>query len=158
MVAASIPTPLSVTLKQTYRPGDIATLSVTFSDSKGNLAGDAAATTSYGIADNTTAPTIIGSNLTPSNASATTAATAADKTTNGVATYKFIVGSTGGAYQLIVNFPKVTSNNSAQKSILVPYAISDSSTSLNDVLKGIVSLIASINKQIAALAKLVTKK
>jgi len=38
------------------------------------------------------------------------------------------------------------------------YTIADGSTSLNDVLKGIVSLIASINKQIAALAKLVAKK
>ena len=40
----------------------------------------------------------------------------------------------------------------------VAYSIADGSTSLNDVLKGIVSLIASINKQIAALAKLVSKK
>ena len=38
----------------------------------------------------------------------------------------------------------------------VAYSISSGGTSLNDVLKGIVSLIASINKQIAALAKLVT--
>jgi len=67
------------------------------------------------------------------------------------------VGSTTGAYQAIVDFPFVDVAG-VQAGLQVPYSIADGSTSLNDVLKGIVSLIASINKQIAALAKLVTKK
>jgi hypothetical protein len=153
--------------KATYNPGDIATLTVTFKDSVGSLAADIYTATSAGVtasssaiadtAANSGVPTIIGSNLTPSNGSTTTAGSPTDVTTNGIATYKFIVGSTSGSYQAIVDFPKVDSNGHGV-SQTVAYTIASSGTSLNDVLKGIVSLIASINKQIAALAKLVTKK
>jgi hypothetical protein len=137
--------------KAKYAPGEIATLSVTFKDVNGALAADNAT----GITDGTTAstPSITGGNLTP-----VSAATDTDATTNGVATYKFIVGSTDGAYQLIASFPTVNALNSAQSAQTVSYTVASGSTSLNDVLKGIVSLIASINKQIAALAKLVSKK
>jgi hypothetical protein len=71
----------------------------------------------------------------------------------------FVVGAPtidpyGG--QLLVSFPTVNAADGANQT--VTYTIKSGQTSLNDVLKGIVSLIASINKQIAALAKLVTKK
>jgi hypothetical protein len=136
--------------KASYTPGEIATLKVTFKDSTGALANDLAT----GISGGTTAttPSISGGNLT-----AVTAPTSADATTNGVATYKFIVGVSTGSYQLIASFPTVNANAVASAQT-VSYKVADGSTSLNDVLKGIVSLIASINKQIAALAKLVTKK
>ena len=142
--------------KSSYAPGDIATLNVTFKDANGAIAADNA--TSY-IASAATGktPSIQGSNLTPTNGATSNAGTSSDNTTNGVATYKFIVGSTGGSYQAVVDFPLVDSAG-VQAAITVPYTIKTSDTSLNDVLKGIVSLIASINKQIAALAKLVTKK
>jgi hypothetical protein len=58
-----------------------------------------------------------------------------------------------------VDFPNVDA--AAKAASLTPgpvtatLTIADGSTSMTDVLKGIVSLIASINKQIAALAKLV---
>ena len=137
--------------KAKYVPGDIATLTVTFKDSSGTLAAD----TSTGITDGSTGrtPVVSGSQLT-----AVSAPTKTDATTNGVVTYKFIVGTTNGSYQAVVDFPQLDSATSGQSSQTVAYSVSDSSTSLNDVLKGIVSLIASINKQIAALAKLVTKK
>jgi len=138
--------------KSKYVPGDIATLTVTFKDSTGALAADTAAG-STGItkgAGTTTTPVIAGSQLT-----AVSAPTNADTTTNGVVTYKFIVGSTAGSYSASVDFPNVDSATTPQGAVTVSYAVSDGSTSLNDVLKGIVSLIASINKQIAALAKLV---
>jgi trimeric autotransporter adhesin len=145
--------------KASYNPGDIATLSVTFKDSNGALAADvytltgtAVTTDSSAIATAANVPNVIGSNLTNTSGTATTAGSALDVTTNGVATYKFIVGSTAGSYQAIVSFPAVDTGTT------VAYTIASSGTSLNDVLKGIVSLIASINKQIAALAKLVTKK
>ena len=145
--------------KATYNPGDIATLSVTFKDSAGALAADVytltgtvVTTDSSAISSAANVPNIIGSNLTNTSGTTTTAGSALDVTTNGVATYKFIVGSTSGSYQAIVSFPKVDVGTT------VAYTIASSGTSLNDVLKGIVSLIASINKQIAALAKLVTKK
>ena len=145
--------------KATYNPGDIATLTVTFKDSTGALAADvytltgtAVTTDSSAISSAANVPNIIGSNLTNTSGTTTTAGSALDVTTNGVATYKFIVGTTSGSYQAIVSFPKVDVGTT------VAYTIASSGTSLNDVLKGIVSLIASINKQIAALAKLVTKK
>ena len=146
--------------KASYAPGDIATLTVTFLDSKGNVANDIAA----GIAPasgTTNIPTISGGYLAGTNGSTTTAGSAGDATTNGVATYKLIVGApTTDPYsgQIIVSFPTVNAVNAAQSAVTVGYSIKSGSTSLNDVLKGIVSLIASINKQIAALAKLVTKK
>ena len=139
--------------KAKYAPGDIAILTVTFKDSTGALAADQAssASTGVGIADSTTAPTLTGSQMNPISA-----ATAQDKSQGGVAIYKFTVGTTSGSFNMVVDFPHVDAVLGAAQT--VAYTVSDGSTSLNDVLKGIVSLIASINKQIAALAKLVTKK
>jgi hypothetical protein len=143
--------------KASYASGDIATLTVTFKDSQGQLAADLAAGQIGAITDGTTTtsanvPAITGSQLTAVNAP-----TKAESTANGIATYKFIVGTTAGSYQAVVDFPRVDS--ATQAAVSASYKIADAGgTSLNDVLKGIVSLIASINKQIAALAKLVTKK
>jgi len=66
--------------KSTYAPGDLATLSVTFKDSKGNLAADTSA-----IA--TTSPIITGGNFTPANGAASNAGTTSDALTNGVAAF-----------------------------------------------------------------------
>jgi trimeric autotransporter adhesin len=145
--------------KSSYNPGDLATLTVTFKDASGQLAADV----SGAIADASNTPSIFGSNLTGTSGTAATAGTTSDATTNGVATYKFIVGSTAGSYRAFVDFPKIdtvaTNAGLTQGTVAPAYVITSSGgTSLNDVLKGIVSLIASINKQIAALAKLVSKK
>jgi len=145
--------------KKSYVAGDIATLTVTFKDSKGAIAADIAAGSTGAITDGadtstaTNVPSVTGSQLTIVGAP-----TKSDVTTNGVLTYKFVVGTTAGAYQAVVIIPQVNANaNGTSQS--AAYAVTDGGgTSLNDVLKGIVSLIASINKQIAALAKLVTKK
>jgi len=142
--------------KSKYAPGDIATLTVTFKDSTGALAADETSTTSAGrgIVNGTTAASVSpGSTVW----TAITGPTATDVTQNGVITYKYSVGTTSGTYNAVVDFPWVDANagGAAQSA---SFTIADGSTSLNDVLKGIVSLIASINKQIAALAKLVTKK
>jgi hypothetical protein len=143
--------------KATYAPGDLATLTVTFKDASGSLAADetATATTGKGITDGTTAPTVApGSTVW----TAISGPTATDVTTNGVITYKYSVGTTTGSFNAVVDFPRVDATGGVGAAT-VPFKVVDSSgTSLNDVLKGIVSLIASINKQIAALAKLVTKK
>ena len=132
--------------KATYNPGDVAVLTVTFLDSKGNVAADNA-TNFNGYT--TTAPQI-------SVAGGTLAAsvTTTDATTLGAATYRVLTGTTSGTFQTVVNITN-SPDGTAQT---VALNIGSSGTSLNDVLKGIVSLIASINKQIAALAKLVTKK
>ena len=142
--------------KSKYAPGDIATLTVTFKDSTGALAADETSTTvvGRGIVNGTTAATVApGSTVW----TAISGPQATDVTQNGVITYKYSVGTTSGTYNAVVDFPWVDTNASGAAQS-ASFTIADGSTSLNDVLKGIVSLIASINKQIAALAKLVTKK
>jgi hypothetical protein len=137
--------------KASYVPGDIATLTISAKDSKGNLTNDAATlgtASTYEIA-------IAGSNLT-----AVAAPTNADTFTGGVKTIKYIVGSTEGSYQLSLNLPKWNSTTYSQSALAVPYSIKASTSTVSnaDVLKAIVSLIASINKQIAALQKALLKR
>jgi hypothetical protein len=145
--------------KAKYAPGDIAILTVTFKDSLGALASDQTNTITTAGNTTTALPAIYAGSalLLTGGYSTTTAGNNTDATTNGVKKYTFIAGNTSGSYALNVDFP-VVDGASGQSSVQVPFTIADGSTSLNDVLKGIVSLIASINKQIAALAKLVTKK
>jgi hypothetical protein len=142
--------------KAVYAPGDLATVTVTFKDKNGSLAADATqtVTTTSG-----SAPTVLGGFLTPVGGTTanTTAGSTLDVSSNGVITYQFVVGAGSGTYQLQVDYPYLDTNYSGSIQT-VAYKIADGATSLNDVLKGIVSLIASINKQIAALAKLVAKK
>ena len=131
--------------KASYVPGDIATLTITAKDSKGRLTNNAAV-----VGDSTDPVSIAGSNMT-----AVSAPTNADTFTNGVKTYKFIVGSTEGSYQLAVDLPKWNSTTYSQSALTVPYTIKASSAAVSnaEVLAAIVKLIASINKQIRALQK-----
>jgi len=133
--------------KSSYVPGDVATLTVTAKDSAGNATYDAA-TVGTGVA-------IAGSNMT-----AVSAPTDIDTFTDGVKKYKFIVGSTEGSYQMSVDLPDYNSTTYNQTAVTVPYTIKASSASVSnaEVLAAIVKLIASINKQISALQKALTKK
>jgi hypothetical protein len=137
--------------KTSYNPGDIATLIVTFKDVKGALANDIDTLTSF------VAPSVSTAGVT-----VITGPAAADATTNGVIKYTYAVGTTSGTFTNTVSFatPDATAkaNGLSTGPATATLTINSSGTSLNDVLKGIVSLIASINKQIAALAKLVSKK
>ena len=89
---------------------------------------------------------------------------AADNPTAGVKTYQFIVGSTEGDFSMVVDAPYVRAVNlaigGAQGKITLSYSIKSSSSTVTnaDVLKSIVALIASINKQIQALQKLILKR
>jgi hypothetical protein len=146
--------------KASYVPGDIAVVTISAKDVNGNTVHDAV---SNNGADNTnevasyvygsagTAPVITGSNLTPVVAPA-----AGDEFAAGVKTYSFIVGSTEGSYQLAVQLAGITTDTAKT----VGYKIAASSTAVSnaDVLKAIVSLIASINKQIAALQKALLRR
>ena len=90
---------------------------------------------------------------------AVTAPSSTDLFVGGVKTYKFIVGSTEGSYQMQVDLPKFNSSATPQAAVTVAYKIAGTGAVSNaDVLKAIVSLIASINKQIAALQKALLKK
>ena len=140
--------------KSSYNIGDIATLIVTFKDSKGALANDVDTLTAM------VAPTVSTAGVTVLSGPSAT-----DATTNGVIKYTYTVGnatSATGTFTNAISFPTPDAVAKAAGLTTGPatatLTINSSGTSLNDVLKGIVSLIASINKQIAALAKLVTKK
>ena len=136
--------------KASYVPGDIATLTITAKTSGGN-APYAAAT--LGTAS-TAELSIVGSQLT-----AVVAPTNAHTFGNtGSKTYKFIVGSTEGSYNMIVDLPKwsvAAGYEGAAQTVAYKVAASSATVSNADVLKSIVSLIASINKQIQALQKLI---
>jgi len=157
VACAGDPYTWSATLdKSSYAPGDVATLTITAKDSKGNLTNGTAVmgTTTYPL-------TISGGQLT-----AITAPTNADTFTSaaGTKTYKFSVGTTEGNYNLVIDMPNwqggTNSSSSAQASQTVAFSVKSTTTSVSnaEVLAAIVKLIASINKQIAALQKALTKK
>jgi len=141
--------------KATYTPGSIATLTINFVDSKGKPANDYETFTG----SDANIVTYVGH---PGTVVAVS--TSSDKSVGGKKTYQFVVGSTEGDYNMVVDVPAVRSANVAaggtQAKLTVPYSIKASSTGVSnaDVLKAIVSLIASINKQIAALQKALLKK
>jgi len=139
--------------KTSYVPGDIAVLTITAKTSAGTTPYTASTLGTTGSAE----VSIVGSNLTP-----VVAPTNVDTFGNtGSKTYKFIVGSTEGSYNMVVDLPKydVAAGGSGVAQT-VAYSIKSSSTAVSnaDVLAAIVKLIASINKQIAALQKAIMKK
>ena len=128
--------------KASYVSGDIMTLTITAKDSAGNLVYDGytIGTNTIGVGGTTTLSTI-----------ATT-----DAFVNGVKKYKFSAGATASGYGWTVDI----TNGSLQDALTGTVNITASSSGVSnaDVLKAIVSLIASINKQIAALQKALLKK
>jgi hypothetical protein len=144
--------------KASYVQGEVATLTVTFKDSKGNLANsyDAVDTLSTLVSDIViSAPMMTMVGVVNAGASA---GTTAKPGISGTRKYTFTVGTTtgltDGAYSAVVLFPTIDVATSAS------YKVTTGSTGVSnaDVLKAIVSLIASINKQIAALQKALLKK
>jgi len=134
--------------KTSYAPGEIATLSITFKGKDGSLSNDASAIATHVSAGESDA-SISAAGLTMVGAP-----TSVDRTTNGVKKYTFTVGSTEGSYNAVVNFPTI------DDPATVSYTIKAGTASVSnaDVLKSIVALIASINKQIQALQKLILKR
>jgi len=130
--------------KASYAPGEIATLTVTGKDADGNLvnSNDSISTVEYsfGGMNFVTAPT-------------TTDTFASDA---GAKTYKLSVGTTEGAF--VGTFKIAGSTDTAAKTVQYKVASTTATVSSNEVLAAIVKLIASINKQIVALQKLILKK
>jgi hypothetical protein len=143
--------------KASYTPGSVATLTLAFTDTKGNKPNDFYTITAGD------ATGLIANIVTHVGAPGTvvTATALGDKPTAGVKTYQFIVGSTEGDFNMVADAPYVRAVNLAlgltQGKITIPYSIKSSSSAVSnaDVLKSIVALIASINKQIQALQKLI---
>jgi len=133
--------------KASYVPGDIATLTITVKDEYGNLM--ATGHPLGGLTDNL----IVASGFTAVGGSCTSSSTVTD----GVKTCKYSAGNTAGSYSWSVDLTTSPANQSA---VVGTLKIADSVAVVSnaDVLKSIVALIASINKQIQALQKLILKR
>ena len=129
--------------KASYVPGDIAELTITSKDAYGNLMADGTPQTGLSVITNSTNMPFVG-----------TQCTAASKTTAGSVKCKFSIGNTAGGYAWSVALTTDTSQVPVTGSV----KIVDGAVSNAEVLKSIVALIASINKQIAALQKLILKR
>jgi hypothetical protein len=131
--------------KAVYAPGDIATISITAKDANGVVQGTGTALT--GLTDNliTNSTGFVAVGGTCSSTSTVT---------NGVKTCKFSATNTEGAYSWSVDLTTSPTNQSAVVGTVNVKATS-ATVSNADVLKSIVALIASINKQIQALQKLI---
>ncbi len=137
--------------KASYAPGTIATLTLSFKDAKGNLAN------AYETLETIT---ITGAPSAAAVTPLTVSSTASGIT--GAVTLQFVVGTTTGDFvAVIVPSDKLKTNSGAtQANLSVAYKVANSGTTVTNeqVLASIVSLIASINKQIVALQKLILQR
>jgi hypothetical protein len=136
--------------KASYVQGEVATLTVAFKDSKGNAANNVV---SPGAA------TFITPMLT---AVSTTGTADMLPSANGSKTYTFTVGTpsgmTAGTYTSIIDFTGLTDVAAEKATPTYKLTTGGDTTTNADVLKSIVALIASINKQIQALQKLILRR
>jgi hypothetical protein len=145
--------------KATYAPGEIAVATVSFFDKAGNPSHDNSGA-------EPTAAAVVLSNSGFKGTTSLVAPANGDNTTQGKVTYSFVVDGTEGTFTNQVTASTVDSAATAAglKAIKVAtstfkvVAPSTGAVSNADVLKAIVSLIASINKQIAALQKALLKR
>jgi len=136
--------------KASYTQGEIGTLTVKFLDSKGNPANSV-------IAVGTSTMVLPMLTLVTATGTATSLTDA-----NGEIKYTFTVGTTSGmtagTYTGIVDFTALTAVAATKATPTYKLSTGGDTTTNADVLKSIVALIASINKQIQALQKLILKK
>jgi len=129
--------------KASYQVGDIITLSIIAKDSAGNT-----------VADGST----VGAGISVSVGGTTTLSTIATTNafTDGVVKYKFAAGTTAASYGYSVAM--TTGSDQAAQTGSITITNPAGGVSNAEVLSAIVKLIASINKQITALQKLLLKK
>ena len=136
--------------KASYVQGEIATLTVSFKDSKGNPANNT-----------TTTGTVINTLPFLTFVSASGSATAVTDANSNIVytlTVGTSAGATAGTYTGIVDFTTLTAVAAVKATPTYKITTGGDTTSNADVLKSIVALIASINKQIQALQKLILKR
>jgi hypothetical protein len=147
--------------KASYTPGSIATLTLSFKDSKGFAAN------SYDLLDTMTITGSPSSSTAQAGApiTALNASAARGGGLTGTITQQYVVGSTTGDFVAVVvpAASLVTASTAAgatQANLSIAYKIATGTTSVTNeqVLASIVSLIASINKQIVALQKLILQR
>jgi hypothetical protein len=132
--------------KASYATGDVATLTITLKDAYGNLMATGTPLTGLQLDTNTAGLTLF----------AGTPCVATSTVTTGVRTCKYSVLNAAGSYAYSVDVDTAT----PQSAMIGTVKVADSTGSVSnaDVLKSIVALIASINKQIQALQKLILKR
>jgi hypothetical protein len=138
--------------KASYAPGTIATLTLSFKDAKGNLANAYDAVETITI---TGAPSVAA--VTPIVPATTTASGL-----TGNVVLQFVVGTTTGDFVAVIvpSDTLKTASGATQANLSVAYKVATTGTTVTNeqVLASIVSLIASINKQIVALQKLILQR
>jgi hypothetical protein len=136
--------------KATYVQGDLATLTIKFLDRKGNAANSL---------DTPGAVTMVTPMLT---AVTTTGSATMLPQADGTKTYTFTVGTptgmTAGTYTAVIDFTALTAVAATKQTPTYKLSTGGDTTTNADILKSIVALIASINKQIQALQKLILAK
>jgi len=137
--------------KASYVQGEIATLTVQFLDSKGNKANSVSA---HGALTATHPMMTMVSGL----GDATSVPAKADGTRTYTLTVGTTTGLTAGSYTSIIDYASLTAVAATKATPLYKVTTGSDSTTNADVLKSIVALIASINKQIQALQKLILKR
>ena len=135
--------------KASYVAGEIATLTVQFLDSKGNKANNVGAPGSLTI----TAPMMTA-------VSATDSASNLATKNDGTRAYTWTVGKssgiTTGTYTSIVEYASLVAGTKQTPSYKINSGTDD--VAFAEVLKSVIALIASINKQIQALQKLILQR
>jgi len=132
--------------KATYAPGDIAVMTIAGKDVYGNPMAAGTLLAGYDVSVNSAGFTAVGS--------ACSAASYFDS--KGAVTCKYAAGNTEGSYSYSVDITTATPQSATVGAVKI--AASSATVSNADVLKSIVALIASINKQIQALQALILKK
>ena len=132
--------------KASYAPGEIATLTITGKDSRGQAVSD---NTAFGVG--TTASSTAGA-----GGFFVSGPTDTTKFVSGSKTFKIVIGNVEGAFAGTTKL--VGTTDASAKAFSYVVKATNPGVTNADVLKAIVSLIASINKQIAALQKALLKK
>jgi hypothetical protein len=138
--------------KASYNVGEVATFTITAKDSKGNAVHDYLSTNNATFATGTAADISIGGGTLTKATATSDAIGVLAGLASGTAVYKAQL-TTAGSFNAVINLA-----GSTTKSQTVGYKVASSDVAMSEVLKAIVSLIASINKQIAALQKALLKK
>jgi len=129
--------------KASYAPGDLGTLTIAGKDVYGNAIADGVPLTGLSLS--------VASGLTAVG----TACAATSTFSGGTVTCKYSAGNDDGAYSYSVDVTTATPQSASVGAVKVAGA---SGVTNEEVLKSIVALIASINKQIQALQKLILKR
>jgi hypothetical protein len=140
--------------KASYVQGEVATLTVKFLDSRGNPANSVTSPSASGTTV-LSVPMMTRVTALPDS----TTRTKADGTLALTYTVSLdTAGVTAGTYNGIIDFPALTGVAATKQVVTYKVSTGNDTTSNADVLKSIVALIASINKQIQALQKLILKR